>query len=493
MPSAEELSALPAAELAVRLAEAYRLIGELTAQAEGLTAQAGRLSARVEQLERQARKDSSTSSRPPSSDSPYRKKGSDRSLRERGKRRPGKQPGDPGSTMSLVDDPDETIQCPPAACCGCGADLAGAPVTAQRRHQVTDIEPAPAPKVTEYLAQAKECAGCGTVTAGELPAHVRARASYGPETCAQAANLVSGHHIPVYRATLVLCQLAGIAVSTGWMAGIRGKAAALVAASGFTERVRELLKTAPAVHADETPARAAGGTRYVHLACTRYLTCMHTGDRSADAIDAGGVLPGYEGVIVRDGYAGYAHLTSALHAWCAVHLLRDLKGLYDFEPAKQGWAAQMASLLIEARDAAAAARAAGQPALDTAVLNDLVTRYRALATAGLAASLYRRTATAKDARRLARRFLGFEDMILRFATRPDLDIFSNNEAERTIRPAKIQQRSSGGCWRTLTGLAEFALVQSYLSTAAKWGISKLDALRDLFNGHAWLPPGLEPA
>jgi transposase len=486
VPSAEELSALPAAELAVRLAEAYRLISELTAQIE-------RLSARVEQLERQARKDSSTSSRPPSSDSPYKKKGSDRSLRERGKRRPGKQPGGPGMTMSLVDDPDETIECPPAACRGCGAGLAGAPVTAQRRHQVTDIEPAPGPKITEYLAQAKECAGCGTVSAGELPPHVRARASYGPETCAQAANLVSGHHIPIYRATLLLCQLAGVAVSTGWMAGIRGRAAVLVEASGFTDRVRDLLKTAPAVHADETPARAAGGTRYLHLACTRYLTCMHTGDRSSAAIDAGGVLPGYAGVIVRDGYAGYGHLTSALHAWCAVHLLRDLKGLYDFEPAQQQWASQMASLLIEARDAAAAARQAGQPALDTAVLSDLVTRYRALATAGLAASLYRRTATAKDARRLARRFLGFEDMILRFATRPDLDIFSNNEAERTIRPAKVQQRSSGGCWRTLTGLAEFALVQSYLSTAAKWGISKLDALRDLFNGHAWLPPGLEPA
>jgi hypothetical protein len=79
------------------------------------------------------------------------------------------------------------------------------------------------------------------------------------------------------------------------------------------------------------------------------------------------------------------------------------------------------------------------------------------------------------------------------ATRPDRDIFSNNEAERTIRPVKIQQRSSGGSWRTLQGLADFALVQSYLSTAAKWGISKLDALRGLFNGHTWLPPGLEPA
>jgi transposase len=277
------------------------------------------------------------------------------------------------------------------------------------------------------------------------------------------------------------------------MAGIRGKAAGLVEASGFMDRVRELLKAAPAIHADETPARAAAGTRYVHLACTRYLTCMHTGDRSAEAIDSGQVLPGYEGVIVRDGYAGYSHLTSALHAWCAVHLLRDLKGLYDFEPARQEWAAQMAALLIKTRDAAAAARQAGQSALDAAVLDDLITRYRALTAAGLAANLYRRTATAKDARRLARRFQAFEDLILRFATRPDLDIFSNNEAERTIRPVKVQQRGSGGSWRTLEGLAEFAIVQSYLSTAAKWGISKLDALRDLFNGRAWIPPGPEPA
>ena len=74
VPSAKELSALPAGELAVRLAEAYRLIAELTAQAGQLSVQVERLSARVGELERQARKDSSTSSRPPSSDSPYRRR-----------------------------------------------------------------------------------------------------------------------------------------------------------------------------------------------------------------------------------------------------------------------------------------------------------------------------------------------------------------------------------------------------------------------------------
>jgi transposase len=38
--------------------------------------------------------------------------------------------------------------------------------------------------------------------------------------------------------------------------------------------------------------------------------------------------------------------------------------------------------------------------------------------------------------------------------------------ERTIRPVKVQQRSSGGCWRTIEGLADFAIVHSYLSTAS---------------------------
>jgi hypothetical protein len=76
--------------------------------------------------------------------------------------------------MRLVDDPDERLFFPSAKCRGCGEGLAGEPVSAQRRHQVTDIAPAPEPRVTEYVAQAKACPCCGAVTEGELPAGVRA-------------------------------------------------------------------------------------------------------------------------------------------------------------------------------------------------------------------------------------------------------------------------------------------------------------------------------
>jgi hypothetical protein len=91
----------------------------------------------------------------------------------------------------------------------------------------------------------------------------------------------------------------------------------------------------------------------------------------------------------------------------------------------------------------------------------------------------RRSRSATDGLRLARRFRDHQDMILRFTT--DLAVgFTSNQAERDVRPVKVQQRSSGGSWRTIEGLADFAIVQSYLSTAAKWGIDAFDALTQLF-------------
>ncbi len=209
--SAEELAELPPAELAARLAEAYRVIAELTARVQELAAEGMRLAARVQALERRAGKDSS---RPPSSE----------------------------------------------------------------------------PEITEHVAQAKLCPCCRTVSEGELPAGVRARASFGPEAHAQAANLTSGNYVPADRAAQLMREMAGLRVSVGWIAGVRAKAA-VIEASGSVDLVREL-----------TPASTAGGLRYGHLACTAWLTCMHTGDRSADAVDADGVLPGYTGIIVRDGY-----------------------------------------------------------------------------------------------------------------------------------------------------------------------------------------------
>ncbi len=321
VPASDEVAWLRARvaeleELTARLREAAAARDELAAaQLAARDAQIAALAALVEELRRRLDKDSSTSSKPPSSDSPYKEKPPDRSLRGRSGRRPGKQPGAQSSTLKQSPDPDETELCGPAACGCCGHDLTGEPVLgAVQKRQVFEASPPPPPAVTEYQVAAKCCPACGEISVGLAPAGVTGRVQYGPGVHAKAALAVCAHYLPVARAARLVAALTGVNVSAGFVAGVRGKAARLLAP--FMDRVRELLPAAPVLYADETPARAAGNLRYVPVACTEFLTAMHTGDRTSQAIDAGGILPGYAGTIVRDGYKGYEHLTSALHAWC---------------------------------------------------------------------------------------------------------------------------------------------------------------------------------
>src|SRR5208283_1929768 len=404
----------------------------------------------------------STSSRPPSSDSPYKKKPKDRSLRGRSGRKPGRQPGAPSSTLEQSGSPDDTVEYGPAACGCCGHGLADVPAAWLQKRQVFEAAPPPPPEVTEYQILAKQCPGCGETSIGLAPAGVTGRVQYGPRVHASTALAVCANYLPVARAAKLVAALTGVSVSAGFTAGIRGKAAARL--GPFMDRVRVLLHAAGVLYADETPARVAGHLHYVHVACTEFLTAMHTGDRTKEAIDAGSVLPGYAGTIVRDGYKGYEHLTDALHAWCGAHGLRDLAGLYRFDPEGQVWARAMADLLIDANAAATAARGSGHACLDEAQLAGIRARYRGAVAKGITDNQRKRTETGKDGLRLARRFRDHEDMILRFTT--DLAVgFTSNQAERDVRPVKVQMRTSGGCWRTLQGLADFAIVQSYLSTA----------------------------
>lgn len=80
--------------------------------------------------------------------------------------------------------------------------------------------------------------------------------------------------------------------------------------------------------------------------------------------------------------------------------------------------------------------------------------------------------------------------MLRFAT--DFRVpFDNNQAERDIRMAKLQQKISGG-WRTLAGAQRFCRLRSYVATARKQQVGVLGALRRVFEGDPWLPAAAGP-
>ena len=90
--------------LDARLAQALELVGVLRVELDARDAVIGqlradneRLTARLAELEGRLGTDSSNSSKPPSQDGPGRKPAAPR---ERGRRRPGKQPGAPGSHLA---------------------------------------------------------------------------------------------------------------------------------------------------------------------------------------------------------------------------------------------------------------------------------------------------------------------------------------------------------------------------------------------------------
>jgi transposase len=131
----------------------------------------------------------------------------------------------------------------------------------------------------------------------------------------------------------------------------------------------------------------------------------------------------------------------------------------------------------------AEAAAAGQRTLDEAQVRFIRSAYAGALASG-------RAANAKDptskAAKLVNRFTRDAHDILRFTT--DTAIwFSNNQSERDLRPTKLQLKISA-TWRSLQGLADFATLRSYLSTASKHGQDLLDVLTALFTTGPWLPP-----
>ncbi|MEZ4830057.1 MAG: transposase [Bacteroidia bacterium] len=83
-------------------------------------------------------------------------------------------------------------------------------------------------------------------------------------------------------------------------------------------------------------------------------------------------------------------------------------------------------------------------------------------------------------RNLLNRLSKFKSAVLLFATQPDVP-FTNNQAERDIRPLKVKQKNAG-CFRTKIGLDRFCRIYSFLSTLRKRNRNALNALTDLFEG-----------
>jgi transposase len=443
----------------------------------------------IAELEKKLGRNSQNSSMPPSSDifsKPAREESPNRKARRAMGRKPGKQPGSPGSHLAQVDHPDDVVSHRPETCTGCGADLQGATLEHEEVRQVFEI-PTPRITVTEHRVSKLRCS-CGELNWGTFPPEARAPASYGPRVRAFGLYLMSRQHLPFERAAEAMADLFAVECSTGFLDDCYQEGAE--ALSPFVAEVRRQLRASPVVHFDETPTRVGKAKHYFHVACTDLVTLLHADvTRGLDAVERHGVLPGYQGTAVHDRLGMYFTYTGARHGVCGAHLVRNLASVgvgWD----QTGWAEAMGDLLTEMKQAADDARQAGRRSLRNKVLASFLERYDTIVDQGLAANPEpvgrKRDYLEKESYNLVCALRDLKAEVTLFAR--DLGVpFSNNRAETDLRMVKLHQKISGS-FRAREGADRLAKVRSYLSTAAKHGVDAMDVLTALFAGAPWMPP-----
>jgi len=494
-------------QLAARVGELSALVAQQAVVIAQQSEMVSALGAEVAALRRQAGRDSSNSSQPPSQDGPAAKAkaGKQRARRIRTGRSQGGQKGHPGMGLERVAVPDETLVLEPEACAGCGGDLAGAQGRIASGVQVFDL-PVIALKVTEYLMMRRTC-GCGHVTTALAPPGVRGGpVCYGPNVEAAATLLASADVIGIERAADLMSTLLGAPVSTGFVSACLVRLDAALLAAGFEEALKDALKAADVLGTDESPApltaeaTAQEGCGNPHVYTVRTMRAYTgggadlvwygaAGNRTKPSITGFGILDGFRGVLVRDDYGGYLSYDTGLAGvqQCVAHLVRYLDDVYALDPKAQVWTRQAADTLREAIEAVRTARAARQASLEATLLAGLRHTYDQAVAAGISVNLSRRWHKGNHPGLvLARRLKRKASQVWLFASRFDVPP-TNNGSENAIRGYKLAAKISG-CWRTLATLQRHCRIRSYLTSARNHHRHPIDAIRDALAGTCWMPP-----
>jgi transposase len=108
-----------------------------------------------------------------------------------------------------------------------------------------------------------------------VPDGVSGRVQYGTNVKAAAVYARAAQFLPYGRVAALMTDLLGVGVSVGFVHQVVAEAARRL--GPFVSRLTALLHVQGVLHADETPARLAGGFKYVHVACTPGLTLFHVG------------------------------------------------------------------------------------------------------------------------------------------------------------------------------------------------------------------------
>ena len=406
------------------------LIAAQAARIDELVAANALMAARVDELERQAGRNSRNSSLAPSKDSPQARKA--RPKKQSG-RRQGGQPGHRGQHRAMVADPDGLVEHWPTVCGGCGAAISedervcdGEPV----RHQVSEI--VVRSEVTEHRRMRVRCQ-CGRCTLAELPAGVPAGA-FGPAVAAAAATLTAAR-VSRREAARLLGDLCALRISAASLEALV-KQASDTLEDTYIE-VLDAVDHSPVRGADETSWQQAGQTEWLSVATADQAALFQIADhRDRDATLA---LLGENptGTIVSDRYAVYLFIDDSQRQLCLAHVLRDFTALGE----RAGAPGRLGRKL--GRELSAVFQTLNAPGRNPTALTGLATdltaqrdRIHDLLTQG---------ARSRDAKtsRFCTSLLDHEQALWTFTRLPGVPA-TNNAAERALRHAVMWRKTSYG-------------------------------------------------
>ena len=435
-------------ELPETIEECHRLIRHLLEVIDELRAE-------VRQLKAQLNQNSQNSSRPPSKDGFNQPKPA---FGKPKKRRKGGQKGHRGNTLKKVETPDLTIDCEPLKC-DCRRPEWTEKVEIIEARQVFEV-PQPRLEVIEYRRLKRTCR-CGKSVCGEFPESVAATVQYGMRVQAMVA-LLSVHGCLSYgKIGQLFADLYGYQLNTATAQKMVNQTSEMMP----LEAIRAGIISSEVVHFDETGIKENGVRKWLHTASTEKLTYQFADvKRGNEAMKSEkSVLPEFKGVAVHDCWGSYFGFDEMTHATCNAHILRELTGIIENDSSK--WAASMKRLLrkmyVESDYGKGIIRDVGKYEKSYERILRKGEKEEPPPKKTREKGRLKRT----KGRNLLERLRKYQEAVLRFA-REEKVPFTNNIAERDIRPTKIKQKVSGG-FRSQIGSESYCRIQSFISSMRK--------------------------
>ena len=452
-----------------------QIISTLLARIADLEKVVAQQAAEIAELKRRLNKDSSNSSKPPSSDG-LKNASRTSSLREKGKHTSGGQKGHKGTTLKQVAHPEHIVTHQLEQCPDCGRSLSQQIAKGIVKRQVFDL-PTVQVEVTEHRAEIKFCTCCQKQVIASFPSEVKAYTQYGNRIRSWVVYYQNQHLIPEDRIQQIFMDMYNLPIATASIATYNKMAYEQL--EDFETKVLKFAKEAPVKNLDETGFRVGGTTQWMHTLSTPDCTYYHVSPKRKSLID------GVKGIAVHDHWRPYYQMPNVTHALCNQHHLRELKALTEHD--KEAWAGQMSKLL---RLMLRCRHRYGDKPIPRFQTSRLGRIYDTIVDQALAwhesrpplvlQKIIRGRPKQRPGHNLLLRLSNHREEVLRFLNDAKVP-FTNNDAERDLRMVKCKQKISGG-FRTSLGAEYFARIRGFISTLRKQELSIINSIEAAFSG-----------